>query len=68
MVIRMDEMLRDLRMLALASNTLRLLAVVKKIVIGLMVALTALRAVRIFLRLRQSNGELQVGVRAGLHS
>lgn len=64
----MDEMLRDLRMLALASNTLRMLAVVKKVVIGLTIAFTALRAVRVFLRLKQSNEGLQAGLRAQLHS
>ena len=41
----MDEMLRDLRMLALAANTLRTLSVLRKVIVGLMVAFTALRAV-----------------------
>lgn len=64
----MDEMLRDLRMLALASNTLRMLAMVKKIVISLMVAFTALRAVRVLMRMKQANQGLQAGLRAQLHS
>lgn len=51
----MDEMLRDLQMLALASNTLRILSVLKKVVIGLMIAFAALRAVRAVLQLKQSN-------------
>ena len=50
----MDEMLRDLRMLALASNTLRTLSVLRKVIIGLMVAFTALRTVRAVIRLKQA--------------
>ena len=64
----MDEMLRDLRMLALASNTLRTLSVLRKVIVGLMVAFTALRAVRVLMRLKQANRGLQAGLRTQLHS
>jgi hypothetical protein len=64
----MDEMLRDLRMLALASNTLRMLSVLKKVVIGLMVAFAALRTVRAALRLREAHAGMQAGLRSQLHS
>uniref|UniRef100_UPI003FEEF4B4 hypothetical protein n=1 Tax=Candidatus Fimivicinus sp. TaxID=3056640 RepID=UPI003FEEF4B4 len=63
----MDEMLRDLQMLALASNTLRILSVLKKVVIGLMIAFAALRAVRAVLQLKQSNEGIQVRLRRQLH-
>ncbi len=59
----MDEMLRDLQMLALASNTLRILSVFKKVVIGLMIAFAALRAVRAVLQLKQSNEGIQMKLR-----
>lgn len=59
----MDEMLRDLQMLALASNTLRILSVLKKVVIGLMIAFAALRAVRAVLQLKQSNEGIQMKLR-----
>lgn len=62
----MDEMLRDLQMLALASNTLRLLSVLKKVVIGLMIAFAALRAVRAVLQLKQSNEGIQMKLRRQL--
>jgi len=62
----MDEMLRDLQMLALASNTLRILSVLKKVVIGLMIAFAALRAVRAVLQLKQSNEGIQMKLRRQL--
>lgn len=62
----MDEMLRDLQMLALASNTLRILSVLKKVVIGLMIAFAALRAVRAVLQLKQSNKSIQMKLRRQL--
>lgn len=64
----MDEMLRDLRMLALAANTLRTLSVLRKVIVGLMVAFTVLRAVRVLMRLKQANRGLQAGLRTQLHS
>ena len=64
----MDEMLRDLRMLALAANKLRTLSVLRKVIVGLMVAFTALRAVRVLMRLKQANRGLQAGLRTQLHS
>ena len=63
----MDEMLRDLQMLALASNTLRILSVLKKVVIGLMIAFAALRAVRAVLQLKQSNEGIQMKLRRQLY-
>lgn len=62
----MDEMLRDLQMLALASNTLRILSVLKKVVIGLMIAFAALRAIRAVLQLKQSNEGIQMKLRRQL--
>lgn len=62
----MDEMLRDLQMLALASNTLRILSVLKKVVIGLMIAFAALRAVRAVLQFKQSNEGIQMKLRRQL--
>lgn len=62
----MDEMLRDLQMLALASNTLRILSVLKKVVIGLMIAFAALRAVRAVLQLKRSNEGIQMKLRRQL--
>lgn len=64
----MEEMLRDLRMLALASNTLRTLSVLRKVIIGLMVAFTALRTVRAVIRLKQANEGWHAGLRTQLHS
>lgn len=62
----MDELLRDLQLLALASNTLRLLSVFKKVIIGLMVGFAALRALRAALRWSQSGAALQASLRRRL--
>lgn len=62
----MEEMLRDLQLLALASNTLRLLSIFKKVIIGLMLGFAALRILRTALRWSQSGAALQAGLRRQL--